>query len=93
MGDVYGPYDLEEQTYVEPMPTAVTALHDSGRVRSGDPDRLVRDTQARALLAAVLDAGVEIGEFDRRILVWLAGWEPSTVQVLIGIISRAGARG
>ena len=36
-------------------------------------------------------AGVELGAFDREILLWLAGWTPSTVAVLAGLISRAGA--
>lgn len=44
----------------------------------------------RRLLNACEDAGVDLGEYDRRILEWLTGWEPETVQVLVGIIRRAG---
>lgn len=91
--DPFGPYRSELDALAEPMPREVTALHGAGRVRSGDPDRLVRDTVLRHLLAACEAAGVEVGAFDRRILDWLAGWETSTCQVLIGLISRAHAGG
>jgi hypothetical protein len=37
--------------------------------------------------------GVELGAFDVRILNWLAGYEAATVQVVIGLISRAYAAG
>jgi hypothetical protein len=40
-------------------------------------------------------AGVTLGSHDHAILLWLAGWEPSTVAVVAGLISRAhpdGAR-
>ena len=35
-------------------------------------------------------AGAELGSFDHATLLWLSGWEPSTVAVLAGIITRAG---
>jgi hypothetical protein len=38
-------------------------------------------------------AGVSIGAFDARILAWLAGWEPETCAVLVGLITRAHAAG
>ena len=34
-------------------------------------------------------AGVELGAYDRRIVGWLAGWEPLTVAVICGLIRRA----
>lgn len=34
-------------------------------------------------------AGVVLGAYDRRILAWLAGYEPSTCAVVAGIIRRA----
>ena len=34
-------------------------------------------------------SGVELGDWDRRIVEWLAGWEPSTVAVICGLITRA----
>ena len=43
-----------------------------------------------ALLEACAAAGVHLGAYDRRILAWLAGFEPQTVAVVAGIILRAG---
>jgi hypothetical protein len=43
------------------------------------------------LTRACAAAGVELGDWDRRILAWLAGWEPSTCAVIAGIIGRAAA--
>jgi hypothetical protein len=34
-------------------------------------------------------AEVKLGAYDQRILLWLAGWEPSTCAVITGLISRA----
>jgi hypothetical protein len=52
-------------------------------------------TQAAANLAGLAAAlsGVELGSYDKRIIEWLAGWEPSTVAVICGLISRARALG
>lgn len=85
-----GPYETEREAAAEPLAREVHALHETGRVRSGDPDHLVSGTQLRHLEAACTAAGVELGAFDRRILEWLArGYEASTLQVLIGLIDRA----
>lgn len=84
-----GPYNTEAQTWAEPMPQAVRALHDAGKVRPGDPDGLVRGRKVYALFLALEDAGVETGQYDNQVLGWLVDWEPSTVQVVIGLISRA----
>ena len=67
-------------------------MRDAGRIRTGDPDRLVSGTQLRHLEEACAAAGVELGAYDRSILEWLAGWEASTVQVIIGLITRAAER-
>lgn len=50
-----------------------------------------RDTEeSRAALLAELEAaGVELGEYDRRIVDWLSGWEWSTVATLAGWLHRA----
>lgn len=88
-----GPYYTKAQAWAEPMPQAVRALHAAGRARPGDPDRLIRDTRRDALLTACSAAGVELGGFDRRIVDWLAGWEDSTVQVVIGLVARAHESG
>jgi hypothetical protein len=42
------------------------------------------------LTDAVNVAGVRLGEYDRRILDWLAAsWEPTTCVVIAGLITRA----
>lgn len=84
-----GPYESESEALAGPVYKEVRALHEAGRVRPYDPDRLVHSTQLRALEAACAEAGVELGAFDRRIVSWLAGWEASTVEVVIGLITRA----
>jgi hypothetical protein len=89
----YGPYETEQDTHAEPMPQAVRDLHRAGLIRSGDPDRLARDTVLSHLIAACHDAGVTIGARDRRTLQWLARGDTSTAQVVIGLISRAYAAG
>jgi hypothetical protein len=43
-------------------------------------------------LAAAL-SGVELGTYDRQIVEWLAGWDPPTVAVVCGLITRARAAG
>jgi hypothetical protein len=43
----------------------------------------------RLLEDACRAAGVELGAYDHAILLWLAGWEPATVAVVAGLISRA----
>jgi hypothetical protein len=47
-----------------------------------------------ALNHADLDAalsGVELGTYDLQIVEWLAGWDPPTVAVVCGLITRARA--
>lgn len=47
------------------------------------------DENELALLDACARAGVQLGEYDRRIIAWLAGWEAQTCAVVAGIILRA----
>ena len=42
------------------------------------------------LTAACETAGVELGAYDRRVLTWLARWEPEMCAVVAGLILRAG---
>ncbi len=44
--------------------------------------------QAEILRHALVTAGVELGTYDERILVWVAGWEWSTVAVITSWITR-----
>ncbi len=46
-------------------------------------------THARRFPAPLAAAGVDTGEYDDRIISWLAGWEPETVAVIAGLIGRA----
>jgi hypothetical protein len=39
---------------------------------------------------ACAGAEVALGAHDHAIILWLAAWEPSTVAVIAGLISRAG---
>src|SRR5215831_15295542 len=88
-----GPYEYEAAAAAETMPSAVRDLHRAGLVRPGDPDHLVRDQIMAALTEACAAAGITLGSFDRRILLWLSGWEPETAQVMVDLISRAHAAG
>lgn len=88
-----GPYETEHDAAIEPMPRAVSALHRAGRVRTGDPDRIVHGTMLAELLGACADAGIEVGAYDRRILSWAASWETTTAQVFADLIRRAHAAG
>lgn len=88
-----GPYATEAEARDAPMPQEVAQLHRQGRVRSGDPDGMERDTVLRHLLAACEESRVELGAYDRRVLAWLCRWEPTTVQVVIGLVQRAHEAG
>src|SRR6266568_3723268 len=57
------------------------------------PTEAMRDGNHRLLEDACRAAGVELGKWDERILVWLAKWEPSTVAVVAGLIARAHEAG
>ncbi|WP_328923175.1 hypothetical protein [Streptomyces griseoaurantiacus] len=55
------------------------------------PRGVPSDAEQRAALLAVLaEAGVELGEHDRRIVEWLGGWEWSTVATIASWVRRAG---
>jgi hypothetical protein len=47
------------------------------------------DGSHRLLEGACQAAGVTLGAYDHRILLWLAGWEPSVCAVIAGLITRA----
>ncbi|MDT4934058.1 MAG: hypothetical protein QOK11_1950 [Pseudonocardiales bacterium] len=46
-----------------------------------------------ALLEACAAAGVQLGAYDRKILGWLAGFEPQACAVIANIVLRAGDAG
>lgn len=89
---MYGPYESEPDTRVAPMAREVRALRESAEwVRAADPGALSSGVRMRHVLAACEQAGVSLGAYDRRVLEWLCGWEDGAVQVLIGLLARAGA--
>lgn len=91
--DLPGPYETEQQTYGEPLPKRVDAINKQAFAdRTRLPARL-QLVKFSALADACQEAGVAVGAYDRRILGWLAKWEPATVQVVIGLIARAHAAG
>ena len=46
------------------------------------------DQQRTALLAELEAAGLELGDYDRRTVDWLAGWEWSTVATIASWVRR-----
>jgi hypothetical protein len=73
----HGPYQTERQAAA----ASLWASH-------GRDIGLPMDKANVAELAAAL-SGVHLGEWDRRIIEWLSGYEPSTVAVVCGLITRA----
>jgi hypothetical protein len=79
-----GPYQTEAQAREQP---AVRAIYDAAHAdrRRG----VMAEGGHRLLEEACTAASVELGAYDRRILAWLAGWEPQTCAVIAGLITRA----
>jgi hypothetical protein len=76
-----GPYETERQAA-----DAARHIYDSdpGTGAWGDGNLRLLEDACRA-------AGVQLGAYDTRILVWLTGWEPTTCAVIAGLISRPRA--
>ena len=83
---VTGPLETERQARELP---AVRAVYEAFRASPG-VGRMAPHNH-RMLEDACSAAGVEPGAFDHRILLWLAGFEPTTCAVVAGLISRAAA--
>ena len=83
-----GPFETEQQARQLP---AVQAVYAAFRADPG-VGKMTPQTH-EMLLSACAAAGVELGAYDRHILAWLAGWEPQTVAVIAGLISRAHEAG
>jgi hypothetical protein len=54
------------------------------------PGGFVPEPERAGILAGVL-AGIELGEWDRRIAEWLAGWDAATVLTVASWIARSRA--
>lgn len=81
-----GPYDTKRQVSETPAVQAVyAAFRAAPGVGAMEPhNRKLIEDACRA-------AGVELGAYDRRIVAWLAGYEPQTCAVIAGLIHRAHA--
>ena len=86
-GRIYGPYQSssDADNDADEMAIRVSGKH--------VPAPSAYELRYVALVNACTRAGVELGVFDERILCWLSRWEPSTVQVVVGLISRANRAG
>lgn len=76
-----GPYNTERDAAIEPMPRHIAAPHPSLAA--------ARAVKLAELLDACTVADVALGDYDRRVIEWLAGWEPTVVQVVADLIRRA----
>lgn len=82
-----GPIDTEPR-----MPS--DRLYRSGHGPMTDELRALLVREDAALILDELEAaGVELGDHDRRIIAWLAGWEYSTLVTIASWIKRAHAAG
>src|SRR5258708_34308709 len=84
-----GPFDTEAQAraVARPVYEAVRSVHGPAAVGAMAPHN------HRLLCEAISAAGMELGAYDHRIVLWLAGWEPQTCAVIVGLITRAHAAG
>ena len=82
--DRSGPYETERE-----------AREAARQAAGSDSPRVYVSSRAnRAMLTGAVDsAGVQLGAWDKRIVDWLAGWEPETVAVVAGLITRAHEAG
>ncbi len=81
---IVGPFEAERQ--VGELP-AVRAVYEAFRA-DPRPGRMTSGTE-RLLSEALAEAGVLLGAYDRRVMAWLAGWEPQTVAVVASWVTRA----
>ena len=83
-----GPFETEREARELP---AVRAVYDAFS-RDPGPGKMI--PHCRAILdEACSAAGAGAGDYDDRILAWLAGWGPETCAVIAGLIHRAHLAG
>ena len=80
--DEPGSYENEDQALAA---SSVRAIYEA--YRAGITS--LHDGSVDLLLSACEQAGVTLGAYDRRILTWLAGFEPQAAAAVAGIINRA----
>lgn len=77
-----GPFETEREA-------AAAALWARMGAGAAGTVSLMRSANLADLAAEIGAAAVELGAHDKRIVEWLAGYEPSTVAVICGLIHRA----
>ncbi len=82
------PLETEQQALALPAVRAVWEAFD----RDPGVGKLAAHTHAM-LISACVAAGVELGDYDRNVILWLSGWEPQVCAVIAGLISRAREAG
>jgi hypothetical protein len=89
----HGPYATEAEALADAAPLiAAERAVDPGNRPMTDAIRDARlQARIRYLAHALVGAGVELGDYDRRIAAWLCDWEDATLQVLVGWVERAAA--
>jgi hypothetical protein len=76
-----------------PYETEAAARADVRHITSQPPVAGAWQAGSHRLLCEALEAaGVGLGAHDHRIAGWLAGFEPSTVAVIAGWVTRASGR-
>lgn len=68
---------------------AATAASSDVYAAAGIGPGALEETNHSRLLDTCKAAGVYLGAYDHRIVRWLAGFEPETVVVIVGLITRA----
>lgn len=84
MNEITGPFEHEQEARDHQAVRAVRYAHSA-------PLAALRNH--RILEDACTQAGVELGAYDHRILIWLAQYEPATCAVIAGLIRRAHSAG
>ncbi|WP_026411455.1 hypothetical protein [Actinomadura oligospora] len=74
-----GPYETEHDAYTE-----VRDIYASHGKRG-----VMRARTQDLLLSVCAQHDIELGEYDRAVLAWLAKHPPETAQVIAGLIDRA----
>lgn len=83
------PVESEAQAQARALP-AVQAVYEAARA---SPRRgVLAEGNHRMLCDALSAVGVQLGGYDHAIAIWLAWFEPATVAVVAGWVTRAGAR-
>jgi len=83
-----GPFDTEDQARTHP---AVRAVYEAARASSRRG--AMQDPSEALITGACEAAGVALGEYDARIVRWVAGFEPQACAVIAGLIIRAAEAG